>query len=380
MKRYDYVDALRGYAILGVVAVHAGMRLPPSSPTLLRLMQFGARGVQLFFVASALTLCLSWIHRAPREEHALRNFYVRRLFRILPLFWVGIAFYQAVYGAVPRYWAPNGIEWWFLPLTAAGLHGLHPETINSVVPGGWSIAAEMTFYLGLPFVLRRREPLRTKIGLLIASALLYRLGTPLLIDALEPLYPAQQHYLLANFGELNFFAQLPVFALGLLTFEVHRLGGVLPRVLGLGGTAAYVCAKLAAPLGSRLDQLLSEHVVVSVALSCFALLLAHWPTALLRNRVVTFLGTISFSLYLTHFFVLDALSRLGFCTALGTGDFASVAFFAVVVGLSSSASYLTYVSVERGGIELGKRFLNALDRRSADRARHAGQVASPPSS
>ena len=34
--------------------------------------------------------------------------------------------------------------------TAFFLHGLHPEAINSVIPGGWSIAVEMTFYLFFP--------------------------------------------------------------------------------------------------------------------------------------------------------------------------------------------------------------------------------------
>ena len=39
-------------------------------------------------------------------------------------------------------------------LTALFLHGWHPETINSVVPGGWSIAAETSFYLLLPLLFR----------------------------------------------------------------------------------------------------------------------------------------------------------------------------------------------------------------------------------
>jgi peptidoglycan/LPS O-acetylase OafA/YrhL len=37
-------------------------------------------------------------------------------------------------------------------MTAAFLHGLHPETITSVVPGGWSVADEVLFYCIFPLL------------------------------------------------------------------------------------------------------------------------------------------------------------------------------------------------------------------------------------
>ncbi|UFW43506.1 hypothetical protein BcanWSM471_10700 [Bradyrhizobium sp. WSM471] len=38
-------------------------------------------------------------------------------------------------------------------LTATFLHGFWPDSVNSVVPGDWSIAAEMTFYLVFPLLI-----------------------------------------------------------------------------------------------------------------------------------------------------------------------------------------------------------------------------------
>jgi peptidoglycan/LPS O-acetylase OafA/YrhL len=58
VKRFAYIDALRGYAILGVLLVHTGQYSGFDSQA-----AFGARGVQLFFVASALTLMFSWHER-----------------------------------------------------------------------------------------------------------------------------------------------------------------------------------------------------------------------------------------------------------------------------------------------------------------------------
>ena len=59
IRKYDYIDALRGMAILGVILTHSSLFVKPTSQTLLSLMGEGARGVQLFYVASDLNfVCL----------------------------------------------------------------------------------------------------------------------------------------------------------------------------------------------------------------------------------------------------------------------------------------------------------------------------------
>ncbi|MCX5882897.1 MAG: acyltransferase family protein, partial [Deltaproteobacteria bacterium] len=153
IRKYDFIDALRGYAILLVLLVHSSQSVTPINQTLQLLMSNGARGIQLFYIASALTLCMSWRFRSKHEISPFRDFFLRRFFRIAPMFYVAIVFYVLLYGFSLRYGSPNGIEWWFVPLTALFLHGFHPETITSVVPGGWSIAVEMNFYLVLPLLL-----------------------------------------------------------------------------------------------------------------------------------------------------------------------------------------------------------------------------------
>jgi hypothetical protein len=42
-------------------------------------------------------------------------------------------------------WALAGVHTSYFVLTALFLHGWNPYTFNSIVPGGWSIAVEMTF-------------------------------------------------------------------------------------------------------------------------------------------------------------------------------------------------------------------------------------------
>src|SRR5205823_5455354 len=97
-------DALRGLAILAVIMVHVIQYGPDAkffSGGLISIVQHGARGVQLFFVASALTLWMSMSNRK-QKKHPTQSFYIRRLFRIAPMYYLGVAYYT----------------WWFFSLHA----------------------------------------------------------------------------------------------------------------------------------------------------------------------------------------------------------------------------------------------------------------------
>src|SRR5271167_4323229 len=113
ITRYAYIDAVRGYAILMVIAVHTSHYFDLPAP-LATVFAQGARGVQLFFVASALALCFSW---TARKESA-KSFYARRLFRIAPMFWLAIIVFVWLYGTSPRLFAPEGIGARHIAMTA----------------------------------------------------------------------------------------------------------------------------------------------------------------------------------------------------------------------------------------------------------------------
>src|SRR5437867_4319957 len=89
-NRLDFVEALRGLAALYVVIFHLTQIPTPHLETpfwLTKIIGFGGSGVSLFFVVSAFTLTLSMrLHE--QEAYATRRFYVRRVFRIVPLFYV----------------------------------------------------------------------------------------------------------------------------------------------------------------------------------------------------------------------------------------------------------------------------------------------------
>jgi peptidoglycan/LPS O-acetylase OafA/YrhL len=56
-SHYDYIDALRGLAVLGVIAVHTNQHGGFNVPQILRNITNNAQmGVQLFYIMSAFTL------------------------------------------------------------------------------------------------------------------------------------------------------------------------------------------------------------------------------------------------------------------------------------------------------------------------------------
>jgi peptidoglycan/LPS O-acetylase OafA/YrhL len=88
----NYIDSLRGIAILMVVLVHTTLNVRVTNQSLNAIGLYGQMGVQLFFIASAFTLCLS-LERTIYTENWLGFFYLKRFFRIAPLYYLGIIVY-----------------------------------------------------------------------------------------------------------------------------------------------------------------------------------------------------------------------------------------------------------------------------------------------
>jgi peptidoglycan/LPS O-acetylase OafA/YrhL len=363
IRKYDFIDALRGYAILLVVLVHSSGHVAPVNSILKLIAQEGARGVQLFYIASALTLCMSWEFRKKHEVFPLRNFFLRRFFRIAPMFYVALIFYVIWEGFAPRYWAPNGIEWWFIPLTALFIHGFNPETINSVVPGGWSIAVEMTFYLILPFLLNHLKNNKSLVLFFTLSVFIYISSRYLLLHLLLAHYPSNQQYLISSFAFLNFFGQLPVFATGLLAYSVFKNQNKIKTLVCYSWLILIIIITVTVLLKLPI-KIINNHIFIGIIFAFLALTLSIYPIRILVNRIVIQLGKISFSMYLTHFFVLDLFQKLGINTFFKTGDVSSMLYYLCVIIATASLSYILYLTIERKGIFFGKRLIDRLEQKS----------------
>jgi peptidoglycan/LPS O-acetylase OafA/YrhL len=345
--RQAFIDSLRGWAILGVLMVHCCIALPPQNWLLWWFMQQGSKGVQLFFIISALTLSTSWTTAHVNEHHVKPAFFIRRFFRIAPMFYLAIILYIFLNGLSATYWAPNGIQWWSILMTTLFIHGLHPESINAVVPGGWSIAVEVIFYTWFPFLIQHIQSLGKATFFLLISFIICVANQeiiPVLFSC-----TTKQHYIIKNFTELNFLNQLPIFAMGMIChISIKRKSNNSHTIMLFGAFSllVYFFAKTPATLWA------------GCAFSICTIFLASTPVWMCVNRFMTTLGKLSYSIYLIHFAVLTILGQSGVRQQFGHGNAASIGYFALVTLASAALATVSYNIIEKPGIALGQRIID----------------------
>lgn len=156
--RYEGIQALRFVAALLVVVTHATFyvseRLVPGHP----VWSNGAAGVDVFFVISGFVMVMSSQGLIGRPDGA-KTFMLRRLSRIVPLYWLATTLKVAAILAVPAALVNGGLDvayivksYLFIP--AYGPQGgLHP-----VVAVGWTLNFEMFFYVVFAIALWLRVP------------------------------------------------------------------------------------------------------------------------------------------------------------------------------------------------------------------------------
>jgi peptidoglycan/LPS O-acetylase OafA/YrhL len=343
---------MRGLAILMVMLVHTYGTGQNGLPALLHpLLEHGARGVQLFFVASAFTLFLSFENRKQKEETPVRNFFIRRFFRIAPMYYLGIAYFLWQDGWGDRYWlgSQDAITTGNVLANVFFVHWLNPYWITSLVPGGWSITVEMTFYLLVPLLFRLLRSLDHATRALVASLLLCLVLHAMLSGISFVADPfIWQYYLF-----LYFPAQLPVFLMGIMAFFVVARRDYVIRP----GTLLWLAA-------TGLVTLLTYPYAYVLLFAAFfvALLvtLSRRPFRLLVNAGTVFVGKVSYSAYLVHFAVLHWLRQWNLLDVLPTHrqTLALLNFglkYVMVVLLTVGISYVFYKVIEVPFQRLGNK-------------------------
>ena len=362
--RQPTLDFLRGLAILGVVAFHAVAIFNPDIGVVKSLLSLGFQGVQLFFLISALTMCYMW-HRRLGESHAALKFYIRRIFRIAPPFWVAIGGYLLLNGLHSSEWAPEGIGARQVITNALFVSGFWPDTINSVVPGGWSIVDEMMFYAFFPFLITRIKG--RAINYAVVAFLLYIVN----LTVVQPTYG----YFLRDypftglwhaFMFFQFFNQVPIFLLGIFLYKAGN-GLDARRDLAFGGALCFVwlglafALKIFFSLPSSPFFWLGNWMLLAGVIAAFKFELASAPI----NRI----GQLSYSIYLIHFAVFIPVE---WCFARsGLARHGPVAFLlgtSVTLTICWVLGEFLARALERPSSRAGKRLVELLRAREAELA------------
>lgn len=346
------LDGLRGLAAIMVFFHHVcftsidpagwglGVRL------LARVSIWGRTGVDLFFVLSGFLITSLLIEARPQPSY-YTDFYWKRALRILPLYALCLL---GVLLLIPGDHGYVLLSALFLSNFASALH------ITSNGPF-WTLAIEEQFYLLWPTVIRRRSVAQVQ-----RWAVCIGLGAVLL------------RLVAAAFGHFNYhltFMRCDGLAVGAFLacrYQMHRTGS--------SGSAAEIHAiRLGVLLGIALSMLglvnattlrataflsAAEQTGITILYGAIiAYLIRHSGRpglALLRSRLLTFFGLISYAMYMTHLYVLEGYDH--FRGALVPGDTLGYTVrFATVLAVTIALCVVSRYLVELPAISLRRYVL-----------------------
>jgi peptidoglycan/LPS O-acetylase OafA/YrhL len=347
------LDGLRGamayWVLMGHAFWHSGMVKIPilSSPKY---------AVQGFMLLSGFLMTWHYVRREAQEPwtdwRTWTSFYVRRYFRISPLYYLLLI---PSYLMLPLYriWRYPGshdagmltpVSWEHVLAHLSYAYGLSPQFHASMPIPDWSISLEMQFYLVFPFLML----LVLRFGWTAVSVLCGGI------------------WFVANLPQLGYAAQfeqpaplclsLIWFAIGMVWAGEYARRGTIPvKSLLVGFLLVLVTWDLhGILLGSGIGFVLFTSGQVPVLGT-----VANRLRILLSSRIAVFMADASYSVYLIHLLVLRPVafvinSRLHF-----SENIKGTLILVVTTGLSYSAAVLLH-PLEEAGISIGRKIAKSL--------------------
>jgi peptidoglycan/LPS O-acetylase OafA/YrhL len=359
------LDALRFFAFLGVFIFHAAPRTldfyssagAPQWLATLLISTFGAGayGVDLFFALSAyLITSLLLRERAATGALDLLGFYLRRILRIWPLYLAFVAFAAIAAAIIPEQHLPLRYVLGYSLLAGNWVYVFYGLPASFAIPL-WTVSIEEQFYLAWPLALRKAS-VKTMAAIavgLLAIGNAWRVWLAVSAATIERI-------------EYNTFTRLDPIALGIL---IALIGDKLPRfsrrqrwAMLCGGVAIWIAtygfSVSSDPPKFTTWRLALGHPLTALASAAVLLSVLGSQHAFLRNRVLLYLGKISYGLYVLHEFAHFCASRLVRASTPMTVVPQSIVGLAVTVLLAAAS----YRWLESPFLRLKERFAHVQSR------------------
>ncbi|EIF30979.1 putative acyltransferase [Burkholderia sp. Ch1-1] len=316
------VHFLRFIAALAVVAHHVLIRYEYP-------VSVGAAGVDVFFIISGLVIGIS----IPREPSAA-SFAVKRLIRVLPLYWIASVLFVAVAHFTWGF-TPTGEQVWRSIM-------LFPNATNSWYPiyqAAWTLCYEMFFYLVATIcmvIFKGRARLATFLIMIVVSIVPIQVpfaqpGVHYLSDlCLEFCAGLAISEIVLRKVEINRNSGVPLIAAALVTFSINHIANSASRPMSWGIPAT---------------------MLILGALSFDTL---GW----LQGKWARLAGDLSYSLYLVHVTTIQAFDFVSKKTGFDVYQNPILALL-IVVPSSILIALFIHLYVERPVLKiLRKRFMS----------------------
>jgi peptidoglycan/LPS O-acetylase OafA/YrhL len=302
------LDGLRALAVTLVLLNHFGP-LYDYGTAITNLECVGWMGVDLFFVLSGF-LITGILMDARHEQNFYRTFYVRRTLRIFPLYYVSmiVAFVvYMLYSANRYHYAAISARFFFYVGNLWLSTGYFPAILIPL----WSLQVEEQFYLVFPYLIRKLEPAR------LFQILLW-------IVVLSGPARLASYFLLPRPHELQYFLtpfRLDAIALGALIAIRARRGpwNIRPWVITTLMIGLIVAMFAYLSWGLFIWQLTARictfgFSIVDLAVASVVLWALRfrdsWPAGWLRNKVLQYVGKVSYGVYILQYPTYVLLRKL----------------------------------------------------------------------
>ncbi|QNI35251.1 acyltransferase family protein [Edaphobacter albus] len=354
MKHISSLDGLRGAAVLLVVFFHYFPR--NHAGALSQLASIGWVGVDIFFVLSGF-LITSILYEQRGAKHYFRNFYMRRVLRLSPLYYFLFVIVLLSTPILHIQWRPLH---WAMLFYGANLVLPIDSSLGLIGPFNlfhiWSLAVEEQFYLIWPWLVGLRVSEQTLRRVCIAGILL----APLLRFALlhmhvEPWWIYQS--LPTRMDSLLMGALLALIPLPSLR-QARTAGGIAILVFGISvwlGHSAFFLSRSIQGIGYSAFALLSASTLV------MGLHPATLVSRICSWKVLQFYGRYSYGLYLWHYFLSQPYGLLkGWVgSKIPWVGLAGIVSFILILLVSTTIAVISYHALELPFLRLKSRFSSA---------------------
>ncbi len=336
-----FITGLRAYSALGVFLVHtvAGTGFLNDYPIMKQLFEFGRFGVISFFVLSAFTICMSVDQSG---SFSFKSYLFRRFMRIAPMYYTAILFFFFATDGIGYYNELFGVktDLYNLLMHITFLNLFDARHANNIIGVEATVPIEFAYYLVIPFaffgLLKKTSWL---YPVLIITFLLSFYSFKLFNGFYNPIAPTISHHWSVE-------KYLFIFCIGICTYVVWRK----PNNTFNSNSFILLFHLILLAYIIRQDFKHTE-IILSIWVSGLIFICSgkSWLSVFLfENRLIEYLGKISYSIYLVHFPILMLLRNHTQSIPI---------IFSVGLLVTLLISMLCYKFIEKPFIKLSKKTL-----------------------